>query len=463
MKTKQSRKTFRIRQEEMKSRLRQDILEGVRRPGEFLPSEKDLSDRFALSNKIVRDVLAELAAEGLIEKKPRIGSVVSQRSEPERVVVKLGHHGSTLQESALKALLAGFEALYPHIRVQDVTLPGHDPEVLKPYLAHGLIDVLTLNDAELRAFGETGDADGLLPLEGDSECYPFLAGAMTSGGALLARPFTFSPTILCYNRAHFREREMWEPDSSWGWDELLGAADRLTVPQERAGFHFSATQRNRLAVFLLQNGAKAERDAAGRLRMHDTRMLAGIRRYKEIVMDRMAPLMSERDAGFRVEELFAQGKLSMMLTTYYGLNALRQADIAYDIAPLPRLADPVTLVIAIGLAVNRHSPRAAEARLLAEYLTGPAAQAIIRRDTLSLPAVRASVDESGVGGAGEGASRPSRFGMYREIIPTFRFGDALGLMEREWRWFLPEVMLYLSGLQTEGAFCDKVEAAGQPS
>lgn len=461
MKTKQSRKTFRIRQDEMLSRLRQDILEGVRKPGEFLPSEKDLSDRFALSNKIVRDVLAELAAEGLIEKKPRIGSVVSQRSEPERIVLKLGHHGSTLRETELKALLASFEARYPHIRVQDVTLPGHDPIALKPYLEHGLVDVITLNDAELRTFRETGDADGLLPLEGEPECYPFLTGAMTAGGTLLARPFTFSPTILCYNREHFREREMWEPDSGWGWDELLGAADRLTVPQERAGFHFSATQRNRIAVFLLQSGAKAERDAAGRLRMRGTRMLAGIRRYKEIVMDRMAPLMSERDAGFRVEELFAQGKLSMMLTTYYGLNALRQADIAYDIAPLPRLSDPVTLVIAIGLAVNRHSPRAAEGRLLAEYLTGPAAQAAIRRDTLSLPALRAAADEPGNGDGAEGFSRPSRFGMYREIIPTYRFGDALGLLEREWSRLLPEVMLYLSGLQSEEAFCDKVEAAGQ--
>ncbi|MFD2329899.1 extracellular solute-binding protein [Cohnella sp. GCM10020058] len=460
MKTKQSRKTFRIRQEEMLSRLRQDILDGVRKPGEFLPSEKDLSDQFALSNKIVRDVLAELAAEGLIEKKPRIGSVVSLRSEPERIIVKLGHHGSTLQETELKALLAGFEALYPHIRVQDVTLPGHDPEVLQPYLSHGLIDVMTLNDAELRAFGETGVANGLLPLEGDPECHPFLTDAMTIGDALLARPFTFSPTILCYNREHFREREMWEPDSGWGWEELLDAADRLTLPQERAGFHFSATQRNRIAVFLLQSGAKAERDADGRLRMRGTRMLAGVRRYKEIVMDRMAPLMSERDAGFRVEELFAQGKLSMMLTTYYGLNALRQGGIAYDIAPLPRLADPVTLVIAIGLAVNRHSLRAAEARLLAEYLTGPAAQASIRRDTLSLPALRGGIDES-VGG--DGATRPSRFGMYREIIPSYRFGDALGLLEREWRWFLPEVMLYLSGLRTEEAFCERIEALAASS
>ncbi|WP_217594038.1 extracellular solute-binding protein [Cohnella sp. GbtcB17] len=461
MKTKQSRKTFRVRQEEMLNRLRQDILEGVRKPGEFLPSEKDLSDRFALSNKIVRDVLAELAAEGWIEKKPRIGSVVLRRSEPERIVVKLGHHGSTERETALKTLLAGFEAAYPHIRVQDITLPGHDPAALAPYLAHGLIDVLTLNDAELRAFAERGNADGLLSLAKDPECYPFLNEAMTSDGNLLARPFTFSPTILCYNRAHFRERELWEPDSGWGWDELLAAADRLTVPEERAGFHFSAAQRNRIAVFLLQNGAKAERDAEGRLRLRGTRMLAGIRRYKEIVTDRMAPLMSERDAGFSIEELFAQGKLSMMLTTYYGLNALRQTDIDYDIAPLPRLADPVTLVIAIGLAVNRHSPRAAEARLLAEYLTGPAAQAIIRRDTLTLPAARGAIDEAGVDGSGDVASRPSRFGMYREIIPTYRFGDALGLEEREWNRLLPEVMLYLSGLQSEEAFCDKVEAEGR--
>ncbi|MDG0808818.1 type 2 periplasmic-binding domain-containing protein [Cohnella rhizosphaerae] len=198
-----------------------------------------------------------------------------QRREPERIIVKLGYHESTLRETELKALLAGFEALYPHIRVQEVILPGYDPQVLKPYLAHGLIDALTLNDAELRAFEQSGDADSLLPLESNAEFYPFLTDAMTSGGALLARPFTFSPTILCYNRDHFRERALWEPDSGWGWDELFRAADRLTVSQERAGFHFSATQRNRIAVFLLQSGAMAERDEAGRLRMRGTRMLAG--------------------------------------------------------------------------------------------------------------------------------------------------------------------------------------------
>ncbi|CAI6087653.1 extracellular solute-binding protein [Cohnella sp. JJ-181] len=459
MKTKHSRKTFRIRQDEMSSRLRQEILEGVRKPGDFLPSEKDLADQFGLSNKIVRDVLAELAGEGLIEKKPRIGSVVSARPEPERILLKLGHHGSTIQETALKTQLAAFEALYPHIRVQDVTLPGLDPEALKPYLEHGLIDVMTLNDAELRAFSESGSAGALLPLAAEPECYPFLTDALTLDGELLALPLTFSPTILCYNREHFRERGLWEPDSGWGWDELLAAADRLTIPQQRAGFHFSATQRNRLAVFLLQSGAKAERDASGRLRMTGTPMLEGVRLYKEIVTSRMTPLMSEQDAQFRVEELFAQGKLSMMLTTYYGLNALRHADFAYDIAPLPMLSDPATLVIAIGLAVSRHSPRAAEARLLAEFLTGPVAQSIIRRDTLSLPALRTAAETDGE--AGEGAYRPSRFNVYREIIPTYRFGVTLGLREREWRRFLHEVMLYMSGLASEAAMCERIESLSE--
>ncbi|MEK0316447.1 extracellular solute-binding protein [Cohnella sp. 56] len=458
MKTKHSRKTFRIRQDEMQSRLRQEIIEGARKPGSYLPSEKDLADQFGLSNKIVRDVLAELAAEGLIEKKPRIGSIVADRSGTGRIVLKLGHHGSTLQETALRSLIAAFEARYPHIAVQDLTLPGHAPEALTPYLAHGLIDAMTLNDAELRAIAESGEAAQLQPLEADADSYPFLTEAFVSGGQLLARPFTFSPTILCYNPEHFREAGLWEPDSGWGWDDLLAAADRLTIPERRAGFYFSATHRNRLAVYLLQRGAKAERDAAGRLRMRGTPMMAGIRHYKELVAGRMTPLLSEQDAGFRVEELFAQGKLSMMLTTYYGLNALAQTGIAYDIAPIPTLADPATLVIGIGLAVNRHSPRMTEARLLADFLTGPHAQAIIRRDTLSLPALRAASEEEGAA-----ASKPSRFNMYREIIPTFRFGSELGLREREWSWFLQEVMLYLSGLASEDAFCDSVEAKGRLS
>lgn len=61
-----SRKTFKSRLNFMVKRLRADILSGVYRQGEFLPSEKELVSQFQLSNKSVRKGLEQLIAEQLI-------------------------------------------------------------------------------------------------------------------------------------------------------------------------------------------------------------------------------------------------------------------------------------------------------------------------------------------------------------------------------------------------------------
>jgi multiple sugar transport system substrate-binding protein len=45
----------------------------------------------------------------------------------------------------------------------------------------------------------------------------------------------FSPAILCYNRDHFTEKALLEPDSSWSWDELFETAEKLAIENERMG------------------------------------------------------------------------------------------------------------------------------------------------------------------------------------------------------------------------------------
>lgn len=61
MKNKHSRKTFRLRQEDMLQQLRDEIISGKLAAGDYLPSEKMLSERFGLSNKTVRSVLDVLS------------------------------------------------------------------------------------------------------------------------------------------------------------------------------------------------------------------------------------------------------------------------------------------------------------------------------------------------------------------------------------------------------------------
>jgi multiple sugar transport system substrate-binding protein len=455
MRTKHSRRTFRMRQDEMLQQLRNDILGGQLPEGTFLPSEKTLSEQFGLSNVSVRSVLEILVQEQLIEKRPRVGNVVMKRREQQRTVIKIGHHGSTLHEAELRELLELFHAEYPHIQVQEITLPGSSPDVVRPYLDYGMIDVMTLNDCEFQDFVERGYAGDLTPLNPQSEMYPFLTRAFTTGTRLLAQPFLFSPAVLCYNRDHFDERGLSEPDSSWTWEDLFETADKLAIEHERFGFYFSAAQRNRCTAMLLQNGAFFEKRPDGRIALCGTPIMDNLRRYKEIMTNRLAPILSDQDASMRAEQLFAQGKVSMILTTYLSMNYLRGSNIAYDIAQLPQRGQPATQLIAIGLAVNKQSTQPEAARLLVDFLTGSKAQTFIRQKTLSLPGLKPAAEWVGT----EAFYRPSRFALYREILPTLRYHRELGLTERQWGILHNEALLFWSGFESEESFCGRMEEA----
>ena len=185
---------------------------------------------------------------------------------------------------------------------------------------------------------------------------------------LLAQPFMFSPAILCYNRDHFTEKGLLEPDSSWNWDELFETADKLDIENERIGFHFSVSQRNRLALFLLQSGAIFEKNSNGKLKLTGTKMMESIRFYKDLITNRITTILSKQDANFRAEDLFAQGKVSMIITTYLSLNHIRKSKIHYEVAQLPHLHIPATHLITIGLAVNKQSSNLEAAQLLVNFL-----------------------------------------------------------------------------------------------
>ncbi|MFI6484069.1 GntR family transcriptional regulator [Nonomuraea sp. NPDC050663] len=59
--------------------LRQAIYSGVYKPGDVLPTEAELQDKYGISRNTARNALIMLLNEGLITRTPRIGSVVRER------------------------------------------------------------------------------------------------------------------------------------------------------------------------------------------------------------------------------------------------------------------------------------------------------------------------------------------------------------------------------------------------
>lgn len=456
MKTVHTKTSPKARLEKMIVTLREEINTGKRSAGEFIPSELNLCEQFDLSRSSVRKGLDILVAEGFIEKVERVGTKVKKQPQADAVQLVFGIYTSLLREINISELVHSFQQKYPNIRVQvvDHYFP-HNRQAIKTLTKTKGIDVMILNGFHFETIVGGGQEDNLLePLAANSGIYRFLSDHFTKNGKLLAQPFIYSPVILCYNKDHFRELNVPEPDSSWTWEDVRTAGKLLSNANDRYGFYFHAPADNRWPLFLLQNGVKLKKNIQEKYQMDDPKIREALQYCMNIINDRdlFPSYLSENNID--VETLFLKQKVSMILGTYNSLSSFIDAPFEYDIAPLPRYREPLTLISPICLAVNRESKQQVAAKLFIDYLVSDEVQLSIRKQTLNIPALKAAAEWSGEETI---ASRPGRFQLFREIIPTYRFFTELNIPSDGYSLFRDELKLYWAGLDDLDTVLRRIE------
>lgn len=449
--------SFQEKLDHLVSTLRSEILSGSRRPGSFLQSESTLAKQFQLSNKSVRKGLCELVEEGLIVKIDRVGSMVTQEAR-QAITINFGYNVSFNVDFLLGDLLAEFHRLYSYIHVRAIPLSffGHVPAAAE-MIGNGLLDVVSFNSAQFQELAEKGEVAGLLePLDEDAATYPIANEGFQYEGKLYARPVSFSPVVLCYNKDHFKDAGLQEPDSYWTWEDLMQACIKLSEARGKHAIYFMPATENRYAVFLLQSGMKLERGPEGRMHI-GSRLAESLRLYSTLVNNHA--IFPKYLAGSNDDEtirLFSQERVSIILTTYYNLNAFKSLPISYDISPVPTMRrgdSQKSLLLSIGVAVNARSKEKEAAKRFVEFIGSEAAQRIIRERTISIPS-RKHIAELP---AGSGLNRPSRYLMYRELLPSFALHKELGLPIESLKAFSKTLKEYWSDMIDEQALHERLE------
>ncbi|RAV08470.1 extracellular solute-binding protein [Paenibacillus contaminans] len=458
MKNKVSRKTFQDRLDDMVRQLRQDISSGRYAAGSFLPSESALAEQFRLSNKSVRKGLEQLVEEGAIVKINRVGNRVAEHARQLKTVVTLGCASSIERDFELAKLLDDFQKLHPWIEVKTINYaaetssgPHSFVKMARAYLEAGLIDVMTLNQNNLQEMFEQNAHDCLEPLEPPADVYPFVVSPVTFDGTTYMQPVSFSPVLLCYNRTHFRDAGLPEPDSSWSWKELRRVAESIAVPEERYGFYFYLLSENRWPIFLMQSepgtGHKPDESTANG-------WLNGIRLVRDIISDRIMPgYLTESSDD--VNQLFLQGTVSMILSSYFSMNEFKHTDIDYDISPLPVLNRSASLMVIIGLVVSRNAKNKEAAKLLVSYFASHRAQQLIRDLTTSLPVIK-SIAEGAPSPEAPPLNRPPHEAMFRELFPSFRLHRDLNLSVADQLSLRSVLKRYWSGMNDEASLLEQI-------
>ncbi|MCK6259092.1 extracellular solute-binding protein [Fictibacillus sp. KIGAM418] len=456
MSEKTSREQFKLKFDQFIGSIKQQITEGLLPVGEFLPSELTLAERYDLSKNSVRRGLELLVKEGLIVKKSRVGNLVAASRPFEPLTLKLGYYPSIKNEAVLNELIRRFEEQHPMIKVQTINLPyNHYGQTVYDFFQNDMVDAVTINYNDFQELGPYHE-EMFEPLPVSDDIYPFLNKGFSTQDQYV-KPFLFSPIILCYNVTHFEEHGIALPDSGWQWEDALAAAEKLSVlnPEtKRCGFYFHPLSLNRWPIFLLQNQVNFTWDKNGEVQFDSGRFIESIKRFKHVVEQQKMAVNYLSDSDQDSEALFKAGKASMIMCSYFSLNQMKDAEIAYDIAPLPYSEDARTMLLMIGLAVNKNSQKKEAAKLLVDFLASEECQERIRQKTLSIPAVKKVAERTG----GEQVHLPSRFKMFREIVPTYRLYSSLGLSFKELKEIRDELRLYLSGLLDEAFLCKRIEA-----
>ncbi|CAM3612914.1 extracellular solute-binding protein [Marinicrinis lubricantis] len=421
---KPSRTTFRARLQEMIHTLRTQIESGELQSGDYLPSENRLGEIFRLSKKSVRTGLEQLVADNLIRKIPRVGNqIIGPAASTSSVnTIRVGYYASLNTDAAMDQMIEQFQQRYPNIRVQGIELPFEDYyKTTSQYVQHQMIDVVTLSHSDYLKYKENDQLDLFTPLQIHPQTFSTLNRAFEHKGDIYAEPFVFSPVILCYNKDHFRQLGLPEPDRGWTWHKLSELLMRIKDNSNHFGFYFHLMSDNRWPIFLLQSEASFHRNENGEL-CADSHAYDGLSLCRDLIYNQGFPFyISEKDED--TDALFIEQKISMMMTTYFGLNHLQNVPFEYDIAPLPAYKNDSTLLLATGAAVSAQSDRLDAARAFVDYLISEEGQSVIRQHTLSIPANQRISEQT----VRPELSAPARYHMYRHITHTFRLHSDLNL------------------------------------
>lgn len=333
--------------------LREQILSGYIKPGEFLLSEFELAKHHGLSRASVRRALETLAAEGFVIKKSGQGTRVLDclpvKASSNKTFNILTTSPSVFSDSGLSIIVDAFKELYPDTDVRVISIPvvmfWETVKSFEKSKVHP--DILLVTDADIKNMEYSGSFIDLgLPLQKVQNLfYSKLLHAFRLDTGIQAVPVTFSTVFLAYNPVLFKKFNVPIPEDSWKKEEFIRCAKQLTLDTNADGitdlYGFSMTPAlTRWIVLALQNGVAFNDMANNEQPLINTLDLIHDLLYRY----RIAALYHPTSTGLGH---FFNEKAAMTLTSSLEMATWKNAQMDFEpgIAPLPFGDISATLLI----------------------------------------------------------------------------------------------------------------------
>ncbi|MCH6268986.1 extracellular solute-binding protein [Neobacillus citreus] len=460
------RSEFEVKYYKFLSELKDEIISGRLKPGEFILPENTLSKEYDLSRVSIRKALAELVDEGLIEKIPGKGNRVSLPEETSKQTITLGWYSDSYEIEIIEEIIARFEQLNPFVKVDLQLFPGTDyVYTLTQLIERGQgPDVFMVSDLHFRQLAAIDKLDVIEPyvpehLQPDKDSYPKLFEMFTVNHETILTPFLFSPVIICYNKKMFSDAKIPQPYKLESWQDLLDSAKKCTKDEggnelvQQYGFCFSASS-NRFPVFMLQNGGKFFDETRSKSLLNSKENIEALSFCVDLMYENKVSPIFSHGSNHMAENLFMRERASMILTTYFFMNEFRDHKIKWDVMPAPKNKKNATILLGGSLGINNQSEMKESAKALINYMVSTEAQTTLKRNGCTIPMLRVVAEDNYLLQPG---IHPENYNAFKEVIPYAYTTRDLHLTHSDIELLENELQFLWSNMEKPADACKRIE------
>ncbi len=292
-----------------------------------------------------------------------------------------------------------FEAAHPDISIETQHAPWSTYfDRLQTQWAGGVSpDVMFLNNVPSYASrGVLAELDDLVETSGFdiSGYHPDMLRIFMLDGNLHGFPRDNDTTVLYYNMDLFDEAGVAYPDDTWDWDTLREAASALTV-RDDAGRNMQygvVLEANKYPNWVHQNGGLIFDDPVAPTHFHlaEPAAVEAIQFIADLInVDGSAPSFDAQQQMGSTTELFATGRVAMVMTNAARVPTFMDAGFNWNVAPLPmgRTGIRANTLGGAGYVMATNPADLDASWQFLQFLSGPEGQAIFAATGLAVPAL----------------------------------------------------------------------------
>lgn len=446
--------------------VKQEIITGKIKPGEFILPENTLSKEYELSRVSIRKALAELVEEGLIEKIAGKGNRVTLPSETRKQTITLGWFSNSYEIETIRQIISRFEELNPYIKVNLEVLPNNQYVYnLSQAFKHGNgPDVFIVSDYHFRQLMDSNRLDLLEPylpahLDSEKDSYHQIFDMFTTKGKIHLTPFVFSPVMICYNKDIFKKAGITEEFLIKDWEDLLHISQQATneVSEDNLineyGFCFSSST-NRWPVFLLQNNGRFIGSDGSQPVMNSRENIEALEFCVDLMYKHQVSPIFSHGSNDLAENLFMREGAAMILTTYYFMNEFRDHKIQWDVIPPPKNKKSATLLLGGALGVNVDSAMKESAHALIDFMVGEEAQKLIKKNGCTIPMLRTVAEDNSLL---QTEIHPEHYNAFIETMPNAVTIKDLNLTVEEFELVEREMQFLWANMEKSQDTCQRIQ------